>query len=415
MHRSGRTGRAGRKGVCVTLYGPRDRAALQNIEWATGNKFEWTGAPSPKSLLKAAAQTACDDAVAVDDETLAYFEEAAAALLEARGGDPVRALAAALAVATGTTAPPADRSLLTNSDGYVTMVATMKKPVPSMGFVWGALRSVLPEGATDGTENVRHMQLTADGHGAVFDMKAALLKEELKAFLSSEKNSWLQLCTENLPQLQERENRDGDGGKGGKGGGGKGGGKGGKGGRGGGGGGGSRDAAEGAYYSPAMVENPWHRLLPNEPPVFAFAGGSLPTDTSAFSAKAMDEPGRHAVPRSPSPERLPSPSPQLLAPPEQELARLRFAASELGELLRDVSDPACVKQLCPIILESLDRVRAVVNSHRPAQEPQPMAMLPPPPSQEQQPSPELEQPPKRSRMMLPPPKASAPDEVACGE
>ena len=36
VHRSGRTGRAGRKGICVTLVGPRDKPALQNIERATG-------------------------------------------------------------------------------------------------------------------------------------------------------------------------------------------------------------------------------------------------------------------------------------------------------------------------------------------------------------------------------------------
>tara|TARA_B100000795_G_scaffold266226_1_gene249088 strand:+ start:226 stop:630 length:405 start_codon:yes stop_codon:yes gene_type:complete len=84
VHRSGRTGRAGRKGVCVTLYSTRDRGMLQQIEHKTGNKFEWTGAPSPKSLLVASSQTAIDDAAAVDDETLACFSEAAKTLLEAR-------------------------------------------------------------------------------------------------------------------------------------------------------------------------------------------------------------------------------------------------------------------------------------------------------------------------------------------
>ena len=67
MHRSGRTGRAGRKGVCVTLYSNRDRGMLQQIEQKTGNTLEWTGAPSPKSLLAASSQTAIDDAAAVDD------------------------------------------------------------------------------------------------------------------------------------------------------------------------------------------------------------------------------------------------------------------------------------------------------------------------------------------------------------
>ena len=84
VHRSGRTGRAGRKGVCVTLYSTRDRCMLQQIEFKTGNTIEWTGAPSPKSLLVASSQTAIDDAAAVDDQTLACFSEAAKTLLEAR-------------------------------------------------------------------------------------------------------------------------------------------------------------------------------------------------------------------------------------------------------------------------------------------------------------------------------------------
>ena len=64
--------------------------------------------------------------------------------------------------------------MLSNAVGYVTLKATMKAEVPSMGFVWGALRKILPEGTTDGTSNVRGMQLTACGHGAVFDVKATL-------------------------------------------------------------------------------------------------------------------------------------------------------------------------------------------------------------------------------------------------
>lgn len=47
----------------------------------------------------------------------------------------------------------------------------MRSDVNNPSFVWGALRKVLPAGATDGTDNVRGLRLTADGHGAVFDLK----------------------------------------------------------------------------------------------------------------------------------------------------------------------------------------------------------------------------------------------------
>jgi ATP-dependent RNA helicase DDX21 len=117
VHRSGRTGRAGRKGICVTLFGPRDKWHLEKIEAITKNSFEWLGAPNPKSLLKTAAETAATDAAAIEADVAALFSAAAGRLLEAKGGDATEAVAAALALATGTTAAPVSRSLLSNLDG----------------------------------------------------------------------------------------------------------------------------------------------------------------------------------------------------------------------------------------------------------------------------------------------------------
>mmetsp|Transcript_31634 Transcript_31634/g.78297 ORF Transcript_31634/g.78297 Transcript_31634/m.78297 type:complete len:679 (-) Transcript_31634:409-2445(-) len=232
VHRSGRTGRAGKKGTCVTLFGPRDRPILQAIEKATKNTFEWLGAPNPKSLLKTAAETAGTDAAAIAEPVVTLFAKAAKTLLEAKGGDALAAVAAALAVATGTTVMPQTRSLLSNSDGYVTLHAAMNKDVPNTGYVWGALRRVLPEGTTEGTDNVRGMQLTNDGMGAVFDVKEDFL-HNLKAVL--DKDDWLKACDDQLPPLKEKEFEPRAFG-GGRGGGGRGdrGGYGGGGGRGGG-------------------------------------------------------------------------------------------------------------------------------------------------------------------------------------
>jgi ATP-dependent RNA helicase DDX21 len=152
VHRSGRTGRAGRKGICVTLVGPRDKQALIAIEWSIGNSFEWLGAPNPQTLVRTAAQTAATEAACIGPEVTSYFEEAAASLLADKGGDVNAALAAALALATGTTKPPANRSLITHQDGYATFHATFKTVVQSTGFVWSALRKLLPEGACDGAQ-----------------------------------------------------------------------------------------------------------------------------------------------------------------------------------------------------------------------------------------------------------------------
>eukprot|EP00322_Chrysochromulina_rotalis_P013352 CAMPEP_0115882808 /NCGR_PEP_ID=MMETSP0287-20121206/29205_1 /TAXON_ID=412157 /ORGANISM="Chrysochromulina rotalis, Strain UIO044" /LENGTH=759 /DNA_ID=CAMNT_0003338917 /DNA_START=1 /DNA_END=2284 /DNA_ORIENTATION=- len=216
VHRSGRTGRAGRKGICVTLAGPRDRQALMNIERTTGNAFEWLGAPNPQMLLRTAAQTAATDAAAIGEEVTTYFRAAAADLLAAKGGNAEEALAAALALATGTSKPPAHRSLQTHQDGWATLVATMRTPVQSAGFVFGALRKVLPEGQCEGTDNVRHMKLTADGRGAVFDVNESTL-ELLLPSLESDKNDWLRRLDELPPLLEQPRDAGGfGGGKGGK-------------------------------------------------------------------------------------------------------------------------------------------------------------------------------------------------------
>ena len=52
IHRSGRTGRAGRKGVCITLStGFAQEAVLQSIEKAVGNPFTRIGAPHAAMAL----------------------------------------------------------------------------------------------------------------------------------------------------------------------------------------------------------------------------------------------------------------------------------------------------------------------------------------------------------------------------
>ncbi|MCW5637262.1 MAG: DEAD/DEAH box helicase, partial [Rubrivivax sp.] len=47
VHRIGRTGRAGREGVAITLAEPREHRLLRNIEWATKQKIEIATVPTP--------------------------------------------------------------------------------------------------------------------------------------------------------------------------------------------------------------------------------------------------------------------------------------------------------------------------------------------------------------------------------
>ena len=58
-HRSGRTGRAGRKGICITLFKWQQESIIKDLEWAIKSPLKRVGAPSQQisqSLLRASLQ-----------------------------------------------------------------------------------------------------------------------------------------------------------------------------------------------------------------------------------------------------------------------------------------------------------------------------------------------------------------------
>ena len=195
VHRSGRTGRAGRKGICVTLFSPKYRFAVKEIEGAVGNKFEWAGAPQPADIVAASALAAMEDVANVDDKVFPLFQAAAAKLVEEMGAE--EALAAALACLTGHTKELRSRSLLSNSDDYVTCQFQADQPIMSTGYVWTALRNALPQ---EVTEDIRGMQLTADNTGAVFDVPSKYMKTSMKRAV--EENPFLTVC-KTLPEIKQ--------------------------------------------------------------------------------------------------------------------------------------------------------------------------------------------------------------------
>ena len=53
VHRSGRTGRAGRLGVSICFYKPQESNALLQLERNTGTKFKRVGAPTSADIVEA--------------------------------------------------------------------------------------------------------------------------------------------------------------------------------------------------------------------------------------------------------------------------------------------------------------------------------------------------------------------------
>jgi GUCT (NUC152) domain len=116
-----------------------------------------TTGQQPDDIIAASGEAAIEDMAEVDDKVLPSFAAVAKRLIESRGAEA--ALCAALACMTGHTKALQARSLLSNSDGYVTLVFKSDKPISYMAYVWGALKRKVD---AEATENIRGMQICAD-------------------------------------------------------------------------------------------------------------------------------------------------------------------------------------------------------------------------------------------------------------
>lgn len=125
IHRSGRTGRAGQQGVCITLFQPKNEYAISQLEQATGNTFIRISAPSPSDIMKNVAQSVVGKVLTVSSSVFPYFLDAAKELLgqltqrHLEDGLDVNtvALAASLACLSGQTEPVRPRSMISSSRG----------------------------------------------------------------------------------------------------------------------------------------------------------------------------------------------------------------------------------------------------------------------------------------------------------
>jgi len=182
VHRSGRTGRAGRKGNCITIFGPFDEHMIKDIERATGNTLRRIPAPQPQDLMRGAATAACEAIEAVDPQVFRHFESAAKALAAKLG--PERALQASLARLTGfdNVASVRPRSLLQAADGWITVrfAPSSTKSMHNKGMVFNAIRSLIPQAS----ESIRGMCLTESSDAAYFDLDCKF-EQELRDLVES--------------------------------------------------------------------------------------------------------------------------------------------------------------------------------------------------------------------------------------
>jgi ATP-dependent RNA helicase DDX21 len=125
IHRSGRTGRAGKSGTCITLYtNPDQMRQISLIEKEIGLKMTRAGAPQASTLVQATVSTTRHMLNNVSESAATHYTEVAKSLAEEHGG--VAALARALALVGGAKSLT-PRSLLDGTLGRVTMMLHSSK------------------------------------------------------------------------------------------------------------------------------------------------------------------------------------------------------------------------------------------------------------------------------------------------
>ncbi|KAL3817606.1 hypothetical protein ACHAXA_006495 [Cyclostephanos tholiformis] len=257
VHRSGRTGRAGAKGISVVLFQQNQARDIVRMEKSLGHgfKFELLGPPSTEAALNAAAKTSAVACRSVADETVGYFKDAANSLL-ASTDDPADIVARCLAAIARRTLSVESRSLLTGEAGYSTVEMRNSRgrpisPADVMFTVSKLARMSQKEGGDaqfDG--DVGKIQVNQESGNAVFDMGVEDAKRLIKFSQDIDAGGAVFSIMKELEIERGRYFGESPGGRGGRGGGRGGYGRGGGGyGRGGGsyGRGGGRGGYEGGY------------------------------------------------------------------------------------------------------------------------------------------------------------------------
>uniref|UniRef100_A0A671Y4Z9 RNA helicase n=1 Tax=Sparus aurata TaxID=8175 RepID=A0A671Y4Z9_SPAAU len=171
IHRSGRTGRAGRTGVCICFYQRKEEDQLRYVENKAGITFRRVGVPTANDIIKSSSKDAVRFLDSVPAAAIDYFRVSAEKLIAERGA--VDALAAALAHISGATSLE-QRSLLNSDAGYTTVQLVCSQECHNLGYVWRTIKEQLGEQFEN---HIHRMTFLKGKMGVCFDVPADKVKE----------------------------------------------------------------------------------------------------------------------------------------------------------------------------------------------------------------------------------------------
>lgn len=147
IHRSGRTGRAGQEGTCITLTTDREEVLVNRIEKQANIKMVQIGMPQIDDIIKANTRDLNKGFEQVSPDILPYFKQNAQQIMSLH--EPEDALCRALALITGYTQKILQRSLLCSAEGYVTYMVTCHREIRTKSYMWGILKRYFDQGMVE--------------------------------------------------------------------------------------------------------------------------------------------------------------------------------------------------------------------------------------------------------------------------
>lgn len=218
VHRSGRTGRAGKSGVCVCIYNFKNKRALRDIERATGVEFRDIPIPQAVDVAKSVMAEKIEEEIKTiasnTEKQYENFSEISKDLVKMCDNDKDKAICCLLNYIAQGGEELKCRSMISGAEGFQTWL--METDNPKVNSPVGLIKSILGRNGIDsGTiEEINTWRLYADksilgGVGIAFDLKEEVTSTVLESWPDGEKKRTgresiiLKKCGTDMPKLQD--------------------------------------------------------------------------------------------------------------------------------------------------------------------------------------------------------------------